>query len=237
MFTEKGRMRFSRALGPLFAAALGAALPAVLSGAAASAGDAPSRWIVKIRLEARGRYLLTRDANDFAGDYAYEAVWTGSMESDFPDYLLYHASAETVRWELKERSGGDGAGELLFGRDSPVRPAFRMNYVLAEGGRLCFFFTVEGFPVPRNESPEKFALVFPSSREEAAAPSASGYDEGVGKGSNDVSVDEKELRGGRARHVFRWAWKRYHPSSAPPPAGPLLSTHEAKVTLTVTADL
>jgi len=224
-------MRFSRALGPL-GAAFGTAVLALLSSAA-PAGDGPSRWIVKIRLEAQGRYHVTRDATDFAGDYAYEAVWTGSMESDFPDYLLYHASVETVRWELKERSGGNGARELVLDKDSPVRPVFRMNYVLGEGGRLRFFFTAEGFPVPRNESPEKFALIFPSSRKEPATPAASSYDEGVSKGSNEVSVDEKELRGGRARHIFRWAWKRYYPSAAPPPAGPLLSTHEAKVTLTV----
>jgi len=207
---------------------------AVLAFLPAAAGDGPGWWNVRIRLETRGRYALTRDATEFTGEYAYESVWTGSMERDDPDYLLYHASLETVRWEMKERSGRDGSGALLSEKDFPVRPVFRMNYVLFEEGRLHFFFIVEGFHVPRSDSPEKFALILPCSRKESSASATAGYDGAVSEGSNDVSLDAKELRDGPFKRVFRWTWKRYQPSSAPPPAGPLLNTHETKVTLFVT---
>lgn len=231
-------MRFPELSLPRSVAALVLAALAVLPASARSRDtpgwDSPAWWDVRIHLETRGRYALTRDTTDFAGEYAYESVWTGSMEKDDLDYLLYHASLDTVRWEMKERSGRDGLGVLLSEKDSPLRPVFRMNYVLGEEGRLRFFFTVEGFPVPRNDSPEKFALILPCSRKESAASAAAGYDDAVSEGTNDVSLDAKELRNGPVKRVFRWAWKRYQPSSAPPPAGPFLSTHETKVTLKVT---
>jgi hypothetical protein len=200
----------------------------------APAADGSGWWDVRIRLETRGRYAITRDATDFSGEYAYEALWSGTMEGDDPDYILYHASLETVLWEMKEQAKRAGAGGFLSEKDFPVRPVLRMNYVLSEGGRLRFFFTVEGFTVPRNDSPEKFALILPCSRTEFAAATAAGYDDAVSEGSNDVSLEEKEIRNGPAKCVFRWAWKRYQPSSAPPPAGPLSNFHEVKVTLTIT---
>jgi hypothetical protein len=227
-------MRFPKTSLLRSVAALGLAALVFLPSRGIPGWDGPAWWDVRIRLEARGRYAVTRDATDFSGEYAYEALWSGSMERDGPDYILYHASLETVRWEMKERSGQDGATGLLTEKDFPVRPVFRMNYVLAEGGRLRFFITVDGFPVPRNDSPEKFALILPCSRKEPAASIGAGYDDAISEGTNDVSLEEREIRNGPAKHVFRWAWKRYQPSSAPPPAGPLLNAHEAKVTLTIT---
>ncbi len=231
-------MRYFRRLPPRIVAAFALAVLVLLPVAArcrdASGRGGPAWWDVRIRLETRGRYDLIREEKSVSGEYAYEVLWSGSMEGDDPDYILYHAALETLRWEMKERSVNDGAEGALSEKDFPVRPVFRMNYVLGEGGRLRFFFCVEGFPVPRNDAPERFALILPCSQKESAASPSSGYDDAVSEGSNDVSLDEKELRKGPAKHVFRWAWKRYQPSSAPPPAGPLLNAHEAKVTLTIT---
>jgi hypothetical protein len=231
-------MRFSRPSLPRTVASLGLAalvfLPPPVPSRDTPGWERPAWWDVRIRLETRGRYAVTQDMTDFSGEYAYEALWSGIMEGDGPDYILYHASPETLRWEMKERPGRDGAGGILSEKDFPVHPVFRMNYVLGEAGRLRFFFTVEGFPVPRNDSPEKFALILPCSRKESPASSAAGYDAAVSGGSNDISLDERELRNGPIESVFRWEWKRYTPSSAPPPAGPLFNTHEARVTLTIT---
>ncbi len=230
-------MRFPKIALPRSVAVLGLAalvfLPAPVPSRGVPGWDGPAWWDVRIRLETRGRYAVTRDTTDFSGEYAYEALWSGSMEGDGPDYILYHASLETLRWEMKERSGRDGAGGFLSEKDFPIHPVFRMNYVLGKAGRLCFFFTVEGFPVPRNDSPEKFALILPCSRKEFPASSAAGYDGAVSEGSNDVSLDERELRNGPVEQVFQWEWKRYTPSSAPSPAGPLYHTHTVMVTLTV----
>ncbi len=217
-----------------FALAALVLLPVAARCRDASGAGGPAWWDVRIRLETRGRYALIRDAKSVSGEYAYEVLWSGSMEGDDADYLLYHAALETLRWEMKERSGTDGAGGLLSEKDFPVRPVFRMNYVLGVRGRLHFFFCVEGFAVPRNDAPERFDLILPCSQKESSASASAGYDEAVSEGSNDVSLDEKELRKGPAKRVFRWKWKRYQPSSAPPPAGPLLNSHEATVTLTVT---
>ncbi len=222
-------MRFSKSSVPPGIAALGLAVLLLLPSPV-PAGDGPAWWEVRIRLETRGRYTLIRDAKDYAGEYAYETVWTGSMERDDLDYLLYHSSLETDRWELEER---DGSGPVLSEKDSPVRPVFLMNYVLCEKGRLRLFFTVDGFPVPRNDSLEKFPLVLPCSQKEPAAVASTGYDDSVSEGSNDVSLDEKALLTGPVKRVFRWSWRRYQPSSAPPPAGPFFNTHEVKVTVMI----
>jgi hypothetical protein len=216
-----------------FALALGLA---VLAAALFSAPDdeGPTSWEVGIRIGVRGRYAVTRDGTDYAGNFVYEAAWSGSMESDGPDYLLYHASLETLRWELAESACRDGARAALTEEDFPARPVLRINYVLGEQGRVRFFFVVESFPVPQNDSPEKYPLVLPCSRKEAAWSIVSGYDDGVSEGSNDVSLGVGEIGGKPVERKFRWTWKGYQPSSAPPPAGPLLNVHHAEVTLRIT---
>lgn len=225
-------MRFLSRLLPL-APALGLALLASPPRPCPE-GDVPAWWEVRLRLETEGRYSLSAPGRDIAGRFAYEAAWTGSLQEDDVDFLMVHADLETLRWELEERAGEAEDGPPLRETDIPVRPALRMQYVLGEAGRVRFHFIVDGFPVPRGPAPETFDLVLPRSRREAAAAPEGGYDGGVAKGSNDVSIDAKDFRKGPVKRVFRWSWRRYQPSSGPPPSGPLFNAHDAKVTLTVT---
>ena len=223
-------MRFSTSFPPGAVVLVLAALAPIPS----AAGIGPGRWDVRLRLETEGRYALAAPGRDIAGTFAYEAVWTGILERDDPDFLMVHAGLETLLWELEERTGKEGVAPVLRETDVAVRPALHVQYVLSEDGRVRFFFAVKGFPVPRGEAPETFDLVLPHSRREAAASPQGGYDGGVVKGSNDVSLDGKALRKGPVKRVFRWSWKRYQPAAGPRPSGPLFNAHEAKVTLTVT---
>ena len=225
-------MRFSTKSPPL-AAALGLAFLAS-QPLPCPAGDGPASWEVRLRLETEGRYSLAAPGREVAGRFAYEASWTGSLEQDDADFLMVHADLETLRWELEERPGEAECGSPLREADVPVRPALRMQYVLGEAGRVRYHFIVEGFQVPRGPAPETFDLVLPRSRREAAAAPEGGYDGGISKGSNDVSIEAKDFRKGPVKRVFRWSWRRYQPSSGPPPSGPLFNAHDAKVTLTVT---
>ncbi len=224
-------MRFSKFLR-FRTAALGAGRPVPGSRPPAPAGDGPAWWEVRIRLETQGRYALARDATDFDGEYAYEALWTGQHGEGRPRF------PPVPRLPGDRPLGVRGAVRRGRRRNRPLRKGFPrapgLSHELRPGRSTAgstSFSPSTAFPCPGTNPPRNFALVLPCSRKESAASTEAGYDGAVLEGSNDVSLDEKELRKGPVKRVFRWSWKRYEASSAPPPAGPFFSGHEVKVTV------
>lgn len=194
----------------------------------------PRQWDIELRLAATGRYSV-RDADAAcAGEFLYEATWSGSMEKDDADFLLYHSGAETLRWEAHEEVSSGGEQRVLTEKDFDDRPEFRMNYVLNENGVLRFDFIVDGFPVPRGGSGEKFDLILPASKKEGGGASPYGYDDFVTKGSNEVVIEEKIVLSGAAERTFHWEFMRYQPSSGPATPTVLFNSHNAEVKIAIT---
>jgi hypothetical protein len=196
--------------------------------------QSPRWWDVELSLTVRGQYSIREEGAVCAGEFLYEAAWSGSMEKDDTDYLLYHSGSETLRWEIREKIASGGNQKVLTEKDFDDRPVFRMNYVLNENGVLRFVFIVEGFPVPRGGAGEKFDLILPASKEEGGGLSPSGYDAFVAKGSNEVVFEEKKIRTGPVERAFRWEWKRYQPSSGPGAPVVLFNSHKAEVKIAIT---
>jgi hypothetical protein len=194
----------------------------------------PRWWDVELSLTVKGQYSLREADAAYAGEFSYEAAWSGSMEKDDSDYLLYHSGSETLLWEAREKVSSGAGQKVLTEKDFDDRPAFRMNYVLNDNGILRFNFIVDGFPVPRSGPGEKFDLILPASKEEEGHPSPSGYDASVVGGSNEIVFEEKTIRTGPAERAFSWEWKRYQPSSGPGIAVVLLNNHKAEVKVAIT---
>jgi len=194
----------------------------------------PRWWEVELRLTVKGQYSVREADAAYAGEFLYEAAWSGSMEKDDSDYLLYHSGSETLRWEAREKVSSGGGQKVLTEKDFDDRPVLRMNYVLNENGILRFNFIVDGFPVPRSGAGEKFDLILPASKEEEGSLSPSGYDASIARGSNEIVFEEKTIRTGPAERSFRWEWKRYQPSSGQEIAVVLFNSHKAEVKITIT---
>ena len=194
----------------------------------------PRWWDVELSLNVKGQYSVREADAAYAGEFLDEAAWSGSMEKDDSDYLLYHSGSETLRWEAREEVSSGGGQKVLTEKDFDDRPVFRMNYVLNENGVLRFVFIVDGFPVPRGGAGEKFDLILPASKKEEGGLSPSGYDAFVARGSNEVVFEEKKIRTGPVERAFRWEWKRYQPSSGPGAPVVLFNNHKAEVKITIT---
>jgi hypothetical protein len=194
----------------------------------------PRWWDVELSLNVKGQYSVREADAAYAGEFLYEAAWSGSMEKDDSDYLLYHSGSETLRWEAREEVSSGGGQKVLTEKDFDDRPVLRMNYVLNENGVLRFNFIVDGFPVPRSGAGEKFDLILPASKKEEGGLSPSGYDASVARGSNEIVFEEKTIRSGPAERTFHWEWKRYQPSSGQEIAVVLFNSHKADVKITIT---
>ena len=198
-----------------------------------SSVHSPRWWDVELSLTVRGQYSVREEGAVCAGEFLYETAWSGTMEKDDADYILYHSGSEILRWEAREKIASGSDQKALTEKDFDDRPVFRMNYVLNENGVLRFLFSVDGFPVPRGGTGKKFDLILPASKKEDGSLSPSGYDASVVKGSNEVVFEEKLVRAGPAERTFRWEWKRYQPSSGPGAPVVLLNTHAAEVKVAI----
>lgn len=207
--------------------------PAFMTSPSSSLGP-PRWWDVELGLTVKGQYSVREADAAYTGDYLFKAAWSGSMEKDDSDYLLYHSGCETLRWEAQEKVASKSGIKVHTEKDFDDRPVFRMNYVLNENGILRFNFIVEGFPVPRSGAGEKFGLLLPASKTEEGGLSPSGYDVSVAEGSNEIAVEEKTIRTGPIERTFSWEWKRYEPSFRPGVNVVLFNDHRADVKITIT---
>jgi len=164
-------------------------------------------WEIKVTLIADGEYKMEGGEKTYSGNYSFATLWTGTMERDNTDYILYHLDSEILRWEAQEKAVSADFFNLLTTSDFAEKPCFNLNYILRRGDVLHFDFSVQGFDVPRNESPDKFYLNLPCSEENNHKLREINYNSFVAKGSNRISFEEKEIYLAPQEKTFVWTWK------------------------------
>jgi hypothetical protein len=184
-----------------FALLLGAGRPAARPAAASP------WWDLEIRLSAEGGYRMADGEATADGGYRFTVSWTGMMERDGADFLLYHNRCDLVRWEAEERSTGPFGFTLLSTADFADRPAFDLNFLLQSGDLLVFNLAARGFEVPIASSPAKFFLMLPSSAENAQSVEGVDYNGKVVKGTNRIAIPADALLKGPVEKTFAWDWK------------------------------
>jgi hypothetical protein len=198
---------------PLVRATLPAGLAALsLLVAAARPGILPSPiplwWEITLQLKVTGDYRLDGGEFPLRGRYRFNLRWTGFMENDDHDYLLYRLGCELLGWEAEETCTALTGARILTTADFPERPSLDMKYVLRQGNRLNLNLVVHGFSPLEGETGEALELMFPASAEGDHRDSRGAYNEGVIRGSNRIWIKESEIYAYPVERTFDWEWKR-----------------------------
>jgi hypothetical protein len=167
----------------------------------------PRWWEIKMTISAKGEYKQDAREAQYSGIYVFTIAWTGAMEVDQDDYLLYHTSSELVQWEAQERAAYPQEIKALTTQDFPDKPELKVNYILKKGDGLYLDFFVRGFDVPLNSATEHFYLDLPTSEENTFATSGGSYNPHVKTGSNKIFLDEKQIYRSPLEKSFAWTWK------------------------------
>ena len=195
-----------RTLGPLGGTFLMLALAAALSFSRPSPG--PSWWEVSLSLTVKGSYVIEGGDAPLHGEFTCLARWTGTIESDENDFLLYLLKTEVLEWRLAEKSGLPKGESLLLAQETSKAPYLRLNYVLREGSDLRFDYEFSEVSVPLHASPVKAKLEFPRSSGHVALSPGLSYGNGVSRGSNQVVIQGSDLERRSAERTFSWKWQR-----------------------------
>lgn len=169
--------------------------------------DGPTWWKIKLVLDSKGNYNIRERSHSYPGNYSFTIVWTGFMEKDNGDFILYHEDSKLLHWEAQESSSNPDAMNTLFTVDFSDEPFLNMNYVLKREGNLYFDFSVKGFAIPQNESKHKYYLNLPVSEENSERFSEIDYDTYVFKGSNRIFLGEQKIYIKSVKKDFSWKWK------------------------------
>lgn len=188
---------------PLVMAAL--FLIALLSPAGGQ--EPPLWWEIILNLESDGEYRLEEGDSSCRGRFHFHLSWSGWMEKDEEDYLLYRFNCDLSEWRAEETSTSSGGTSVFLTPDFLEKPSLDLKYILRRGGKLHLNFIVNGIAVPQSASGDIWHLLFPSSEENDQHGDQATYNACITKGSNRIALEEKEIYAGPAARKFAWDWK------------------------------
>jgi len=193
----------------------------------------PCYWEMKIRISSSGDYMIKEGEKSNEGHYSFVLLWTGCMEQDQDDYLIYHENSELLEWKAREKVKSSDVTHELSEEDFSEKPCIDFNYILRKDEDLHFDFEVESFPVPQENPGHKFYLNLPVSKENIKLPAKFDYNAYLTKGSNSIHFKEKDIYSDSLKKNYSWHWKhqKYFMGSDTPVA--FSSSHKAKVTVTI----
>jgi len=166
-------------------------------------------WEISLRLTSKGTYTLDEAKTSYSGKYAYTIQWSGCMEQDGQDFILYHEDSELLRWEPQEKKRQSGIPEIKITNTFSEKPSFAFNYILTKKENVHFDFLVRGFRVPQQGQNHRYYLHLPASKENSDHPTNIAYDLHIYKGSNQVYFSKADLLDESIKKDFHWSWKRH----------------------------
>jgi hypothetical protein len=182
-------------------------LPNPLMITSQSFEPAPLWWEINLDLKTHGEYKLEGKDSAVTGKYGFSIRWTGCLEREDQDYLLYHFDSRLSRWEAQETSSSPRAAVVLTTPDFKEKPFLNLKYILRKDNDLFLDFLVDGMVVPQNGSEDSFTLLFPSTQENGQRNLDVDYNACVVAGSNCVSLKESEIYVGPVTKDYSWTWK------------------------------
>lgn len=167
----------------------------------------PQWWEVSINLKTEGDYKLDEGGPAFAGRYSFAVCWTGWLEKEDQDYLLYRLDSRLLSWEAQETASMTEGSGFLTAEEFRERPAFALKYIIRDGENLCLDFVVGQMTVPQAHLENTLPLLLPSSERNGQRESLISYNAHVIKGSNRVELPESAIYAGPVTRTYTWAWK------------------------------
>lgn len=193
----------------------------------------PLWWEIKILLISNGNYKVNEENSSYSAHYSFTLLWTGCMERDNGDYLLYYENSELISFEAKEKGIFPESTKIIGTDDFQDKPSFKLNYILKKGENLHFDFFVRSFIIPQNESEHKFQLSLPASKENSRRSSKIDYNLFVSKGSNLIFLKEKEIYLNTVKKKFAWKWKYQKPHIPRSMLAFFSNSHDVKVEISI----
>ncbi len=166
----------------------------------------PLWWEIKILLVSDGSYTIKEQPSAYSGRYCFTILWTGCMEINDDDFLLYYENSELLSFEAEEKGTYPDSTRVVSTEDFKDKPSFHLNYILRKDEGLYFDFIVHGFRAPLNESKYKFYLNLPESEENPLEPSEIDYDSFISRGSNLIFLEEKKIHTETVEKKSSWEW-------------------------------
>jgi hypothetical protein len=193
----------------------------------------PLWWEIKILLRSSGNYKIEEEDSSYSANYSFTLLWTGCMEKDNGDYLLYHDNSELISFEAEEKGRYPQSTKIIYADDFPDKPFFKLNYILRKGENLHFDFSVKSFLIPKNKSRHKYQLCLPASKENSYRSAEIDYNLYVTKGSNLISLEEKGIYLDTVEKKFTWKWKYQKPHLPQRMPSFFFHSHDVKVEISI----
>lgn len=190
-------------------------------------------WEIIIQLTSNGTYTLDKGKTSYSGKYAYAIQWSGCMEQDGQDFILYHENSELLRWEAQEKKRESGAAEIKIIKEFSEKPSFAFNYILAKKDNIHFDFLIRGFRVPQQNQSTRYYLHLPASKENSRNPTDIAYDLHIYKGSNQVFFIKNDLFDESIKKDFHWSWKRHSSSGGTEESSYLTHSYDVDVEISI----
>lgn len=170
-------------------------------------GQTPRWWDVSLSLKTDGDYKLDTGGPAFVGHYSFAIHWTGWLEKDDHDYLLYRLDCRLCDWQAQETSSLTESPGVLTTNDFRERPSFALKYILRDGDDLNLDFIIDRMAVPQADPEDAFPLLLPSSETNGQKESEVDYNACVIKGSNRIEIPESAIYAGPVAKTYTWEWK------------------------------
>jgi hypothetical protein len=193
----------------------------------------PLWWEIKILLISNGNYKVEERNSSYSAHYAFTLLWTGCMEKDNGDYLLYYENSELISFKAEEKGIYPESVKIINTDDFHDKPALKLNYILRKGENLHFDFFVKSFLIPKNKSKNKYQLSLPASRENSRHSSEIDYNLYVYKGSNLIFLEEKDIYLDNVEKKFVWKWKYQKPNIPQSRPEFFSNSHDVKVEISI----
>jgi hypothetical protein len=170
-------------------------------------GTPPRWWEISLYLKTEGEFKLDEGGPSAVGHFSFAIQWTGWLEKDDQDYLLYRLDCRLCDWEAQQTFFLPETTRVLTTNDFPDKPSFNLKYLIRVGDNLNLDFLVDGMAVPQAHSEEVFPLLLPSSEQNSQKKSEISYNDCLIKGSNRIEVPESEIYSGPVTKAYAWTWK------------------------------
>ena len=121
----------------------------------------PYYWEIKIRIDSSGDYGIKEGEKSNEGRYSFVLLWTGCMEKDQDDYLIYHENSELLEWKAKEKVKQSEVSRELTEYDFSEKPNIQFNYIIRKGEDLHFDFLSKASLSPTQDQSKVFTFICP----------------------------------------------------------------------------
>ena len=203
------------------------------SGSLPQSREEPQQWDVTIHLKTDGDYRLDEGGSSFVGRYSFSILWTGWLEKEGDDYLLYRLECRLGDWEAQETASPEETGQFLTAEEFRQRPNFTLKYIIREGRDLHLDFIIDPMSMPQSQPDGACPILLPSSALNGQREGPIDYNAWVIKGSNRVKVPESAIYAGPVSRTYKWTWKHQQWLAPEKKAAFASQSHKAEVNVAI----